>query len=142
MRVRCDKGMRYKVILRDQAGWDTIAWCFSFDTTAGQWIDLKAPLSAFIPVVRGNTLRSAPRALDRSKIYSVQVMLSKYEYDGGLNPNFQEGRFPSTSGAFVLSRNSLILDRVYARLCQSVSTVFLLSCEAAQDCGVPDFGRG
>ena len=99
MRVRCDKGMRYKVILRDQAGWDTIAWCFSFDTTAGQWIDLKAPLSAFTPVVRGNTLRSAPRALDRSKIYSVQVMLSKYEYDGGLNPNFQEGRFSFDFGS-------------------------------------------
>ena len=28
--------MRYKVILRDEAGWDTIAWCYSFDTKAGQ----------------------------------------------------------------------------------------------------------
>lgn len=47
-----------------------------------QWIDLKAPLKDFIPVVRGNTLRNAQRGIDRAKIYSVQLMISKYEYDG------------------------------------------------------------
>jgi len=99
MRVRCDRGMRYKVILRDAPGWDTIAWCFSFDTKAGQWMDLKVPLKDFIPVVRGNTLRDAPRKINTANIYSVQVMLSKYEYDGALNPNFQEGPFSLDFGA-------------------------------------------
>lgn len=93
VRVKCDKGMHYKVILRDEAGWDTIAWCYSFDAKKNQWMDLRAPLEDFIPVVRGNTLRNAPRQLDKSKIYSVQLMISKYEYDGALNPNFQEGPF-------------------------------------------------
>jgi len=93
MKVRCDKGMRYKVILRDKAGWDTTAWCYSFDTQRGQWMDLEAPLDKFVPVVRGRRLRGANNGMDLSKIYSVQVMLSKYEYDGELNPNFEEGRF-------------------------------------------------
>eukprot|EP01025_Chloroclados_australasicus_P028841 TRINITY_DN2860_c0_g2_i1.p1 TRINITY_DN2860_c0_g2~~TRINITY_DN2860_c0_g2_i1.p1 ORF type:complete len:260 (+),score=31.12 TRINITY_DN2860_c0_g2_i1:59-781(+) len=31
--------------------------------------------------------------LDRSRITSVQVMLSKFEYDGSLNPNFTPGTF-------------------------------------------------
>ena len=93
MKVRCDKGMRYKVILRDESGWDTIAWCYSFDTKAGQWMELNAPLEQFIPVFRGSTLRNAPRDIDKRKIYSVQLMLSKYEYDGALNPNFSEGCF-------------------------------------------------
>ena len=56
-------------------------------------MELDAPLKDFTPVVRGNTLRNAPRELDKSKIYSAQLMLSKYEYDGALNPNFSEGRF-------------------------------------------------
>ncbi|EKX55114.1 complex I intermediate associated protein [Guillardia theta CCMP2712] len=93
MRARCDKGMRYKVILRDKEGWDTTAWCYSFDTKRGQWMDVEAPLDKFIPVVRGRTLRSPSKGIDLSRIYSVQVMLSKYEYDGELNPNFEEGRF-------------------------------------------------
>ena len=49
-----------------------------------QWVDLKAALKDFIPVVRGNTLRESPRKIDTANIYSVQVMLSKYEYDGML----------------------------------------------------------
>lgn len=68
VRVKCDKGMRYKVplspsvpshirparrsimacvglsslalrlqiILRDREGWDTVAWCHSFDARKGQ----------------------------------------------------------------------------------------------------------
>jgi len=99
VRVKCDKGMHYKIILRDEDGWDTIAWCYSFDTKPNQWIDLKAPLKDFIPVVRGNTLRNAQRGIDRAKIYSVQLMISKYEYDGALNPNFLEGSFNLDFGA-------------------------------------------
>jgi hypothetical protein len=49
-----------------------------------QWVDLKVALKDFIPVVRGSTLRDAPRKIDTANIYSVQVMLSKYEYDGML----------------------------------------------------------
>ena len=45
-------------------------------------MDLKAALKDFIPVVRGNTLRNAPREINKAAIYSVQVMVSKYEYDG------------------------------------------------------------
>jgi len=95
VRVKCDKGMRYKIILRDREGWDTVAWCHSFDARKGQWMDLKVPLKEFIPVFRGTTLKGAdrPAAIDAASIYSAQMMLSKYEYDGGLNPNFQEGPF-------------------------------------------------
>ena len=37
--------------------------------------------------------------MDRSRLYSVQLMLSKFEYDGNLNPSFREGEFslPITS---------------------------------------------
>lgn len=92
MKVRCERGMRYKIILRDREGWDTVAWCYSFDTVPGKWMDLKVPFSSFIPVVRGNTI-TPKEPIRPSSLYSVQVMLSKYEYDGHLNPNFTEGPF-------------------------------------------------
>ncbi len=31
--------------------------------------------------------------MDPSHLFSVQLMLSKFEYDGGLNPAFNAGRF-------------------------------------------------
>jgi hypothetical protein len=31
--------------------------------------------------------------VDPSRLYSVQLMLSKFEYDGQLNPSFREGEF-------------------------------------------------
>eukprot|EP00286_Rhodomonas_abbreviata_P002472 CAMPEP_0181344478 /NCGR_PEP_ID=MMETSP1101-20121128/32196_1 /TAXON_ID=46948 /ORGANISM="Rhodomonas abbreviata, Strain Caron Lab Isolate" /LENGTH=234 /DNA_ID=CAMNT_0023456287 /DNA_START=191 /DNA_END=895 /DNA_ORIENTATION=+ len=92
VKVFCERGMRYKIILRDREGWDTVAWCHSFDTTPGKWMDLKVPFSSFIPVVRGSTTKLS-QPIDSSSIYSVQLMLSKYEYDGALNPNFEEGPF-------------------------------------------------
>jgi len=56
----------------------------AYSSARRQWMDLKVPLKDFIPVVRGNTLRDAPRQINTANIYSVQVMLSKYEYDGTL----------------------------------------------------------
>ena len=28
-----------------------------------------------------------------SSVYALQIMLSRFEYNGGLNPNFKEGEF-------------------------------------------------
>ncbi len=36
VRLRSDVSMRYKIILRDAEGWDTVAWCHSFDLPAGK----------------------------------------------------------------------------------------------------------
>jgi len=34
---------RYKLIVRDDYEWNGIAWAFSFDTTDGEWMTIKAP---------------------------------------------------------------------------------------------------
>jgi hypothetical protein len=36
VQLRSDVAQRYKVILRDASGWDTVAWCHSVDLPAGQ----------------------------------------------------------------------------------------------------------
>jgi uncharacterized protein YbjT (DUF2867 family) len=91
LRVKGD-GQRYKFILRAEAKWDGISYCYSFDTEKDRWINVRIPFEALIPVFRAKTLKDTP-AFDPSHIYALQLMLSKFEYDGELNPKFQPGGF-------------------------------------------------
>ena len=93
LRVRGD-GQRYKLILRTDPGWDSITYCASFDTAAGAWQTVALPFTSFKPVFRAKTLtgeRAVP--LDPARLVSVQLMLSKFEYDGALNPAIAPGPF-------------------------------------------------
>lgn len=85
-------GLRYKLILRTDPNWDGIAYCKSFDTVDGEWQTIQLPFSEFFPVFRAKTLKDG-EPLDPSKISSVQLMLSKFEYDGQLSPAFKAGPF-------------------------------------------------
>jgi Complex I intermediate-associated protein 30 (CIA30) len=58
----------------------------------GEWTTIEVPFSSFRPVFRARTRPDAP-PLDPSKVTSLQLMLSKFEYDGELNPAFAAGRF-------------------------------------------------
>lgn len=91
LRVKGD-GQRYKFILRSESKWDGISYCYSFDTEKDSWIDVCIPFQALIPVFRAKTLKDAP-AFAPSQIYALQLMLSKFEYDGEFNPKFQPGGF-------------------------------------------------
>lgn len=85
-------GNRYKFFLRDNEGWDSIAYSYSFDTIPGEWIEVTIPFKKLIPVFRAKSVPNAP-ALNLSAIRSMQIMLSKFEIDGKLNPFFREGNF-------------------------------------------------
>jgi Complex I intermediate-associated protein 30 (CIA30) len=84
-------GKRYKFIARDDTEWNGIAWSTSFDTKSGQATEVKIPWNKLIPTRFARTVQTAP--FDTSKITGIQLSLSKFEYDGGLNPNFNEGPF-------------------------------------------------
>lgn len=84
-------GKRYKFMLRTETRWDGIAYCYSFDTEPNTWITVRIPFTAFVPVFRAKTVNNAP--FDPSHIYAMQLMLSKFEYDGALNPRFEPGFF-------------------------------------------------
>lgn len=85
-------GQRYKFFLRDKEGWDALAYGYSFDTTAGEWITVRIPFEQLTPVFRAKTQPDAP-AFNPANIRSMQLMLSKFEYDKQLNPHFQPGSF-------------------------------------------------
>jgi hypothetical protein len=90
LRVKGD-GNRYKFMLRTETRWDGVAHCFSFDTEPDTWMTVQIPFTEFVPVFRAKTVSDA--AIDPSRIHAMQLMLSKFEYDGALNPHFQPGFF-------------------------------------------------
>jgi hypothetical protein len=85
-------GKRYKFITRCEGKWDGIGYCYSFDTIYNFPTTINIPFADLIPVFRAKTVGEADK-FDSSRIYSMQLMLSKFEYDGGLNPNFEAGSF-------------------------------------------------
>lgn len=85
-------GQRYKFMLRTEARWDGTAYCHSFDTVANSWIDVFIPFSQLVPVFRAKTLANVG-PLQTGQISAFQLMLSKFEYDGDLNPRFRPGSF-------------------------------------------------
>lgn len=102
LRVKGD-GKRYKFLVRDGDGWDSIAYSHSFDTVANEWITVRIPFATLIPVFRAKTI-SNPQPINVSRIRSLQLMLSKFEYDGALNPQFSVGEFRLEVSAIVAYR--------------------------------------
>lgn len=91
LRVQGD-GNRYKFLMRDETGWDSVAYSYSFDTVANQWITVRIPFAELTPVFRAKTVPDAG-TINAAQIRSLQLMLSKFEYDGALNPHFSPGPF-------------------------------------------------
>lgn len=91
LRVKGD-GNRYKFILRNETKWDSICYCYSFDTVPNIEFTVRIPFAELIPVFRAKTLKDAT-PFDPGQITSFQLMLSKFEYDGNLNPKFTPGLF-------------------------------------------------
>ncbi|PSB20353.1 CIA30 family protein [Phormidesmis priestleyi ULC007] len=91
LRVKGD-GNRYKFIARDDETWDSIAYTYSFDTVADEWLTVNIPFAELVPAFRAKTLKDA-NPIATQHLRSLQLMLSKFEYDGALNPKFTPGTF-------------------------------------------------
>jgi uncharacterized protein YbjT (DUF2867 family) len=85
-------GKRYKFITRCEGKWDGIGYCYSFDTIYDFPTTIRIPFEELIPVFRAKTVTEASK-FDATQVYSMQLMLSKFEYDGELNPKFEPGAF-------------------------------------------------
>jgi hypothetical protein len=91
LRVRGD-GQRYKFILRNSDGWDSPAYIYGFNTSENVWMDVEVPFDELVPTFRARSVPNAP-TFDRSRVFSFQLMLSKFEIDRQLNPQFTPGPF-------------------------------------------------
>jgi uncharacterized protein YbjT (DUF2867 family) len=84
-------GQRYKLFIRTEAKWDGVGYAYSFDTIVNEWMTIQVPFKDLVPIFRAKTVNDAP--LDTTQICSLQLMLSKFEYDKALNPCFSPGLF-------------------------------------------------
>jgi len=91
LRVKGD-GQRYKFLVRTTQSWDGLAYSYAFDTQANQWMAVRIPFADLRPVFRAKTVTDAA-PFRASQVISFQLMLSKFEYDGALNPSFRPGPF-------------------------------------------------
>ncbi|XP_004504281.1 protein HIGH CHLOROPHYLL FLUORESCENCE PHENOTYPE 173, chloroplastic isoform X2 [Cicer arietinum] len=85
-------GRRYKVIIRTSLDWDALGYTGGIDTEKGKWQSIRLPFSSLRPIFRARTVTDAP-PFDPSNVASLQLMFSKFEYDGKLNETFVEGPF-------------------------------------------------
>jgi hypothetical protein len=90
LKVKGD-GSRFKFIARDDEDWNGIAWSTSFDTVKGKEVAVKIPWSKLKATRFARTILD--KNFDKSSVTGIQISLSKFEYDGGLNPKFTEGPF-------------------------------------------------
>ena len=91
LRVKGD-GQRYKFILRNSGAWDSPAYIYSFDTVVDEWTTIYVPFEDMTATFRARSVSDAP-PLNPECVFSIQLMLSKFEYDKRLNPNFTPGTF-------------------------------------------------
>jgi hypothetical protein len=91
LKVKGD-GQRYKLFVRTETAWDGLGYAYSFDTSSYDWTTIEVPFKDLIPVFRAKTVNNAP-PVDSHNIRSLQLMLSKFEYDDNLNPYFNPGLF-------------------------------------------------
>lgn len=78
--------------VRTSTDWDAMGYTCGFDTEKGEWQTIRLPFSSFVPVFRARTVKDAP-PFDTSRIASLQLLFSKFEYDDKLNPKFEAGPF-------------------------------------------------
>ncbi len=91
LRVKGD-GQRYKFFIRTETQWDGVGYAYAFDTIANEWITIQIPFQDLVPIFRAKTVSDAA-PIDLRQICSLQLMLSKFEYDQALNPRFTPGLF-------------------------------------------------
>ncbi len=91
LKVKGD-GQRYKLIARDDEDWNGTAWSASFDTDSGRSKEIRVPFNKLKPTRFARTIDPG-RPYNSKQMTGLQLTLSKFEYDGGLNPSFREGPF-------------------------------------------------
>ena len=91
LRIQGD-GKRYKLIMRGEDKWDGVGYCYSFDTFNNRPQTIRVPFDQLIPIFRAKSVPEKGK-FNPSQVYSLQLMHSKFEYDGELNPTFSPGLF-------------------------------------------------
>ena len=86
------QGEDLKLILRDNGEWNGIAWAKTFSTNKMGSTSVAIPFNSLVPTKFARKV-AGMGTFNSKNIQAVQITFSKFEYDGGLNPTFHEGKF-------------------------------------------------
>eukprot|EP00586_Coscinodiscus_wailesii_P003821 CAMPEP_0172481502 /NCGR_PEP_ID=MMETSP1066-20121228/7415_1 /TAXON_ID=671091 /ORGANISM="Coscinodiscus wailesii, Strain CCMP2513" /LENGTH=244 /DNA_ID=CAMNT_0013243853 /DNA_START=65 /DNA_END=799 /DNA_ORIENTATION=+ len=86
--LRGGDGKKFKAIVRDSTDFNGVCWTSSFDTRGK---GVKLPFAKQVPTIFANTVKG--QTFQKNNVLGLQLTYSKFEYDGGLNPNFSLGHF-------------------------------------------------
>jgi monofunctional biosynthetic peptidoglycan transglycosylase len=75
LRVRGD-GKRYGFRLKTDGSFDGVSYQFQIEPPAGEWAEISAPFTDFIPVYRGRVVEDHP-PLDPSRIATFGLIISR-----------------------------------------------------------------
>jgi hypothetical protein len=90
LKLATPSGTRLKVVLRDSVEFNGISWTSSKDVDAnGKTI--KIPFSKQVPTMFAKTVSG--QTFSKDQVKGIQLVFSKFEYDGALNPKFSVGDF-------------------------------------------------
>lgn len=84
------KALRLKVVIRDSTDFNGIGWTTSVNID-GKGSTVKIPFKKQVPTRFAQTVSGPSFGADR--VRGVQLVFSKFEYDGALNPKFRSGDF-------------------------------------------------
>lgn len=91
---------RLKVVLRDSSDFNGIAWTACVNVPGGsnkpRQVKVKVPLNkqSFVPTIFASIVENAKdKGIDKSSITALQLVYSKFEFEGALNPKFEAGDF-------------------------------------------------
>jgi Complex I intermediate-associated protein 30 (CIA30) len=82
--------LRLKIVLRDSTDFNGIGWTTSV-TIDGKGSTVKIPFNKQVPTRFAQTV-SGP-TFRKDQVRGVQLVFSKFEFDGALNPTFRSGDF-------------------------------------------------
>lgn len=74
LRVRGD-GKVYGIRLRTDSGFDGLSYAAQFETSEGEWEEIRVPFDRFVPTFRGRIFRDVD-PLDPSRIHQVGLIIS------------------------------------------------------------------
>jgi outer membrane lipoprotein SlyB len=88
LKLRSKKQKRIKVAVRDNTEFNGITWATSVDLKNGSVV--RVPFAKQVPTVFAKTVTDN-KAFRKDQVTAVQLVYSKFEYDGKLNPRFELG---------------------------------------------------
>ena len=84
------ESLRLKVVVRDSTDFNGIGWTTSVNID-GKGSTVKIPFKKQVPMRFAQTVSGPSFGADR--VRGLQLVFSKFEYDGALNPKFRSGDF-------------------------------------------------